>query len=98
MKLSSKAMAATSGLLWGGAVLMVGVTNLMQPSYGQEFLRLIASIYPGYHGRRRLSDVAVGTAYAVVDGVIGGAICAWVYNCFVEELEAGRAAGDQRRP
>ena len=40
MKLGVKAMARTSALVWGGAVLTVGVANLIQPRYGKEFLRL----------------------------------------------------------
>lgn len=97
MKLSVKAMAAASGLLWGSAVLTVGVANLIQPRYGKEFLRLVASIYPGYHGRPTISEVAVGTGYAVVDGAVGGAICAWLYNCFVTNFETSKLNREEPR-
>ena len=88
MKLSVKAMARTSAMVWGGAVLTVGVANLIQPRYGREFLRLVASIYPGYKARPTLGQVAVGTAYAVVDGAVGGALFAWLYNQVVPEPQA----------
>jgi membrane associated rhomboid family serine protease len=82
MKLSVKAMAAACGLLWGGAVLTVAIANYIRPSYGGKFLRTVASVYPGYHGRATPSQVAVGGAYAAVDGAIAGALCAWLYNRF----------------
>ncbi len=88
MKLNIRAAAAASALVWGGAVLIVGVANVIQPRYGREFLELVASIYPGYKARPRFSQVAVGTAYAAVDGAVGGAFCAWLYNRFASKCEA----------
>jgi hypothetical protein len=80
MKLNVKAMAAASGLLWGGAVLTVGVMNYIRPSYGTKFLRTVASVYPGYQARATPGQIAVGGAYAAVDGAIAGALWAWLYN------------------
>jgi len=80
MSLNTKALALTSGLFWGGAVLTVGLINLARPSYGKQFLTLIGSIYPGYHAKPTARDVATGTAYALLDGVVGGAVFAAVYN------------------
>ena len=48
MKLDAKAMAVTLGLLWGGALLIVGLANLAWEGYGDGFLNVMASIYPGY--------------------------------------------------
>ncbi len=101
MKLNIRAAAATSALLWGGAVLTVGVANLIQPSYGGAFLRMVASIYPGYHHRRTPAQIAIGTGYALVDGAVGGAVCAWLYNRCVPEtgdagtLGSGEASGSR---
>lgn len=92
MKLNTRAMAVASGLLWGGAVLAVGVANLIRPRYGQEFLRVVASIYPGYRARPNRGNVVVGISYAVVDGAIGGAALAWLYNSFVPEAQASSVA------
>jgi hypothetical protein len=93
MKLNVRAAAATSALIWGGAVLTVGVANLIQPRYGGAFLRMIASIYPGYRHRRTAAEVAIGTGYALVDGAFGGAMCAWLYNrCIPETADPMRSA------
>ena len=83
MKFSIKGLAAASAIVWGLAVFLVGVANLIWPSYGQQFLRLVASIYPGYHATATFVQVIVGTLYAVVDALVCGAIFAWLYNRLV---------------
>jgi len=83
MKLSIKALTIAFALLWGGCILLVGVVNLAVPTYGLSFLELLSSIYPGFHAARTLGDVFVGTLYGIVDGGIGGAVVAWLYNLFV---------------
>jgi hypothetical protein len=82
-KLSVKAVATTSALIWSGAVLSVGIANALQPDYGGEFLKMVSSIYPGYKARPTAGQVAVGASYAAVDGAVGGALFAWLYNQFV---------------
>ncbi|MAE63503.1 MAG: hypothetical protein CMJ18_04465 [Phycisphaeraceae bacterium] len=80
MKLSIRALATTVAILWGGAVLLVGLANLIWPSYGGAFLEVVASIYPGYHASGTIGSVIVGTLYAIIDGAVGGLIFAWLYN------------------
>ncbi|HTR19651.1 MAG TPA: hypothetical protein VMH88_02260 [Gemmatimonadales bacterium] len=80
MRLDIKALSLTSALLWGGCLCVVGLANLVFPPYGDAWLRLVASIYPGYHGPTGLGSVLVVTLYGVVDGAAGGAILGWVYN------------------
>jgi hypothetical protein len=58
------------------------MANLLWPPYGGAFLELMSSVYPGYRAAASLGNVIVGTLYAVVDGAIGGALFAWVYNAF----------------
>jgi hypothetical protein len=87
MKLNIRAAAMTTALVWGGGILTVGIVNLIAPSYGGRFLRMIASVYPGYHHRRSVAQVAVGTGYALVDGAVGGAMCAWLYNRCLPETD-----------
>jgi hypothetical protein len=84
MKLNVKGLAMASGILWGVAMLVMGLTNLIWSSYGQQFLQLMASVYPGYHATRSFVEVIVGTLYGAVDGFIGGAVLAWLYNQFVK--------------
>ncbi len=82
MKLDVKGMAITLGLVWGVAVLVVGIANLIWPNYGQAFLELVASIYPGYTAGASVGQLIVGTLYGLVDGAVGGAVIAWLYNLF----------------
>jgi hypothetical protein len=82
MRLSIRGVATASGLLWGGMILLVGLCNAAAPGYGDAFLRLVASIYPGYQGTPGFGSILTGTAYGLLDGAIGGAIFAWLYNRF----------------
>jgi len=85
MRLNTPAMAIAFGIFWGGCLLLTGLANMIWPSYGQTLLQVCASIYPGYHPGTGLASVVIGTIYALVDGVIGGAIFGWLYNRFVGE-------------
>ncbi len=88
MRLSMKAMAITSGLLWGGGVLLVGLAHVAQPRYGRRFLNGISSVYPGFHGARNVGDALVGSGYALIDGAVGGLVFAWLYNRVAEKCNA----------
>lgn len=83
MKLDTRALAATCSLLWGGAVLGVGIANQVKPEYGGGFLRIIASIYPGFHPDHGRGQLALGTTYALLDGALCGAAFGWTYNRLV---------------
>ena len=84
MRLNVKALACSFALLWGGGVmLLVGLCNMCCDGYGQPFLDLIASIYPGYEATGTFGQFFIGVGYGVLDGFIGGAVLAWVYNLFV---------------
>jgi hypothetical protein len=85
MRLNTAAMAVAFGILWGACLLLVSVANMIWPSYGQAFLQLCASIYPGYHPGTGVGSVVIGTIYAFVDGLVGGAIFGWLYNLIVGE-------------
>jgi hypothetical protein len=80
MKFNILALGLTAGLIWSGAILVVGLANLIWPGYGQAFLNLLASIYPGYHPGSSIGSVIAGTLYGLVDGTIGGVIFGWLYN------------------
>ncbi len=86
MRLNVTALAATAGLLWGAAILIVAVANSVCPDYGRAFLELAASIYPGYQPGPSIGSMAIGTLYGVLDGAVAGAVFAWLYN-----LLAGRS-------
>ncbi len=80
MKLNLKALSVALGLLWAGAVLLVGVANLIWPAYGKTFLEMLASIYPGFHAAGTFGDAIAGSLYALVDGALFGLILGWLYN------------------
>ena len=82
MKLSVKSLTITAALYWSGTVFFVALLNYLSPPYGKAFLDLVSSIYPGYKSTGTLGSVIVGTLYSLVDGAVGGAIFAWMYNIF----------------
>ena len=65
-------------------MLVMGLTNLVWGGYGQQFLQIMSSVYHGYHATRSVAEVIVGTLYGIVDGLIGGAVFAWLYNQFAQ--------------
>jgi len=83
MKLNTKALALASAILWGLAMLLMSLANLIWGSYGQ-FLQIMSSVYPGYHATRSIAEVIVGTVYGAGDGLVGGAVFAWLYNQFAK--------------
>ncbi len=80
MGLNIKAFALASAILWGLLMLAVGIANMNWSEYGGSFLRVMASVYPGYIHDGSLNQVLIGTAYAAVDALIAGAVFAWIYN------------------
>ena len=86
MRLSMKALAVVSAILWGGGILIVGLIHLAAPSYGADFLREMSSVYPGFHAARSLRDVLTGTLYGLVDGAIASVLFGWLYNAFAGRL------------
>ncbi|MGA7306339.1 MAG: hypothetical protein WBW88_15785 [Rhodothermales bacterium] len=79
MKLDSKALAITLAVVWGVAVFLVALVNMIWPSYGLTFLDLASSIYPGFHPGGLVSAV-VGGLYAALDGAVLGVLVGWIYN------------------
>ncbi|MBI2174314.1 MAG: hypothetical protein HYU33_03880 [Candidatus Omnitrophica bacterium] len=75
-----RAMTYAVAALCAGSVLAIGLANLASPSYGEEVLDLLASLYPGYHAEHTIESVLVATGYALVKGAVLGALFAWCYN------------------
>jgi hypothetical protein len=80
MRLHVTALSLASAFIWAGSILLVSLVDFIWPNYGRAFLDLAASIYPGYHPGSSIGSVLIGTAYGFVDGTIGGALLAWLYN------------------
>jgi hypothetical protein len=92
MGVSLKAISLSSAILWGTAMLLVGLTHMGVPSYGGEFLRIISSVYPGADTAPTLGRVLLGTVYGLADGVVAGLLFGWLYRAFAgyeSSLEIG---------
>ncbi len=89
MKLDVKSTAVALAVVWGIlAMFLTGVANLISSGYGQSFLELMASVYPGYQATASFGQVLIGTQYGVVDGAVTGAVFAWLYNFCASRLSA----------
>ncbi len=82
---SVKSVTLTSAILWGACMLIVGLINLADASYGAEFLRMMSSIYPGADTTRTLGRVLLGTLYGIIDGAVAGYLFAILYRAFASE-------------
>ncbi len=77
MKLDVKAFAITCGLLMGlGLFLATWWIIILDGS--SDRMTFIGQIYRGY-GLNGMGSL-IGLVWGVVDGAIGGAIFAWLYN------------------
>jgi len=86
MKLDTLRLGFTVCVVWGAIVFLVAVGNMVIAGYGDAFLKLIDSIYPGYHmGVWGFGGVIVATLYAALDGFIMGVVFAWLYNRFTKK-------------
>jgi len=86
MRFNLMALSIAAGLLWGSAILLVGLANLIWPAYGRAFLDLAASVYPGYVASRSVGQVIFGGLYGFMDGAVGGFIFGWLYNFTAEKF------------
>jgi hypothetical protein len=77
MRLNVKAFALTCAVLWGIALFLITwwIIAFEGPTGEATF---IGRVYRGYS----LSAIGsfVGLVWAFVDGLIGGAVFAWLYN------------------
>lgn len=80
MKLNVKALSVAAALIWGGCLFFTGLANMIWPAYGESFLQVAASIYPGFEPGAGFGSVIVGMLYGLLDGAVGGALLAWIYD------------------
>ena len=89
MKLDVKTVAVVLALAWGILGMFVtGLANLIWPGYGQVFLDVMASLYPGYTATASFGQVIIGALYGILDGAVAGAVFAWLYNFCASRLSA----------
>ena len=87
MKLNIKAFALTCGLVWGlGLFFLTWWIIAFDGATGEA--TLIGRLYRGYS----VSPIAsvIGLIWALGDGLIGGAIFAWLYNILASHISHGQ--------
>lgn len=82
MKLNVKAFSLTSGLLWGIGLFFLTWWIILFDGASQE-ITLIGRVYRGYS--ISTAGSFIGLLWGFVDGLIGGAIFAWLYNRIVSK-------------
>jgi hypothetical protein len=82
MRVSLKAITLSSAILWGAAMLIVGLIHMASHGYGADFLRIMSSVYPGADTTPTLARVLLGAVYGFVDGGIAGFFFGWLYRAF----------------
>jgi hypothetical protein len=80
MKLDVKALALTSGLVWGAGVflLTLWIIAFDGPAPADAEPPFLGLLYRGY--RLTYAGSLIGGVWAFADGLLGGAVFAWLYN------------------
>lgn len=84
MKLNIKAFSLSIGLLWGfGLFFITWWLILLEGASGD--VTIIGRVYRGFN----ISPIGsvIGFLWGFVDGIIGGAVLAWLYNTLSEKLK-----------
>ena len=87
MKLDVKAFALACALVWGfGLFALTWWLIALDGATGE--VTMIGRLYRGYS----ISPVGsmIGLVWAFIDGLIGGAIFAWLYNWLATRLSGAR--------
>jgi len=77
MKLNVKAFAITCGLFWGLGLFLITWWIILFDGASCE-ATIIGRVYRGYC--ISAAGSFIGLAWGLVDGLIGGALFAWIYN------------------
>ena len=77
MKINVKAFALTCGLVWGLGLFLLTWWIIAFEGVTQD-VTFLGRVYRGYN----ISPIGslIGLIWAFLDGAIGGAIFAWLYN------------------
>jgi len=85
MKLNVKAFGLTCGILWGLTILITTFWILIVGSQGRTLIKL-STFYFGYSVS--IGGAFIGLIWGFVEGLICGAIFAWLYNKLAGSKEA----------
>jgi len=70
------ALGIAIGVLWACSVFLAGIFAMF--GWGAAFVNVLASFYIGYGAS--IVGAIIGAVWAFIDGFVGGAIIAWIYN------------------
>lgn len=77
-RVDGKALGKAMGLLWAGAVVVLGATA--RSGWGDEWRELLSDVYLGYDSTQR--GLVLGAIWAFLDAFVGAYLLAWLYNLF----------------
>jgi hypothetical protein len=66
------------GLLWAGAVVVLGMTA--RHGWGDKWLDLFSDVYVGYDSTQR--GLVLGAIWSFFDAFVGAYLLAWLHNQF----------------
>lgn len=78
-KISPLAFGLSLGVVWGGAVLIMGLLSHFF-AYGTAFVTAMGVMYIGYEPS--ILGGLIGGLMGFIDAFVGGALIAWLYNVF----------------
>ncbi len=80
-KLDIKAFGLSVGIIWGLAMLSLGLIN-MGSHWGSGIVEVMSTLYIGY--KATVLGSIIGGIWAFFDAGIGGVVLAWLYNRLAE--------------
>lgn len=78
MQLSVKGLAFSIGIIEGLVFFVLGLTAM--GGYGEAFVNAVSTLAIGYDAS--VAGAVIGAIWGFVDGLIGGALIAVIYNHF----------------
>jgi hypothetical protein len=76
-KLDLKAFGLSFGIVWGFAMLSLGLIN-MGCNWGSGIVESMSTLYIGY--KATVLGSVIGGIWGFFDAGIGGVVVAWLYN------------------
>lgn len=84
MKFKILGLALAGGIFWGISVFGITLANFFSGDYAADFIFVLKSVYIWYPGMEvTLLSCFIGLVEGFLDGFVGGAVFAWLYNRFV---------------
>jgi len=68
------------GVLWAAYVFFAGIFAMFD--WGVALVNVLGSFYLGYDAS--ILGAVIGAIWAFVDGLVGGAVVAWLYNMLAQ--------------